>query len=81
MKKINSLDFRNYANDALDLDTGTPSGLGRYLEWLEEIIVDDNKLAKVKADIKEFKDTGKEYVHFGNWSQIGKKIDQFRRKF
>jgi hypothetical protein len=53
---ITETDFRNYAWDVESIDTGTPSGLGRYLEWLEELICDDEKLKKVKDEIKERKD-------------------------
>jgi hypothetical protein len=52
---ISETDFRRYARDFESIDTGTPSGLGRYLEWLEELICDEEKLQKVKADIKKRK--------------------------
>ena len=53
---ITETDFRNYAFDSQNIDTGTPSGLGQYLEWLEELICDDEKLKKVKKEIQEGKD-------------------------
>lgn len=55
-KMITETDFRNYAWDVEGIDTGTPSGLGRYLEWLEELMCDEEKLNKVKSDIKERKE-------------------------
>lgn len=56
MKQITEIDFRNYAWDVESIDTGTTSGMGQYLEWLEELICDDEKLQKVKKDINERKD-------------------------
>jgi hypothetical protein len=52
---ITETNFRNYAHDVLSIDTGTPSGLGKYLEWLEELICDDEKLQQVKKEINERK--------------------------
>jgi hypothetical protein len=52
---ITETDFRNYANDMFDFDTGTLAGLEKYIEWIEELICDDEKLQKVKCEIKERK--------------------------
>ncbi len=36
--ELDKVDFRNYAHDIHDIDCGTPSGMGQYIEWLEELI-------------------------------------------
>jgi len=56
IKMITEIDFRNYANDLFGFDTGTLSGLEKYLEWIEELICDDEKLQKIKSEINERKE-------------------------
>ncbi len=48
--------LRNYAFDVFDYDTGTLCGLEKYLEWIESLILDGDKLKETLKDIKEHND-------------------------
>jgi len=45
--------LRNYAFDVFDYDAGTLSGLEKYIEWLEELVLHPKKLKKVLEEIEE----------------------------
>lgn len=51
MKNIDNIDFRNYAFDTFGFDCGRLSGLEKYLEWLEKLILDQKELYKVKKEL------------------------------
>lgn len=50
-KEIDSVDFRNYAFDTFGFDCGTLSGLEKYIEWIEGLICDDEKLKEIKNNL------------------------------
>jgi len=51
--KMDNTKLRNYAFDVFDYDTGTLSGLEKYIEWLEELVLHPKKLKKVLEEIEE----------------------------
>jgi len=62
MINMDNIDFRNYAFDRYNYDTGTLSGLEKYLEWLEKLIVDQKELDKVKKELYIENSVEKTYI-------------------
>ena len=48
---IDNVDLKNYAFDVYNYDTGYLSGLEKYIEWLEELVLNPTKLKEVLEDI------------------------------
>ena len=50
---MDNIKLKNYAFDVFNYDTGTLCGLEKYLEWLEELVLDGEKLKETLKNIEE----------------------------